>query len=185
MLDTPTYDLDAACLAAAMLRFQEPLAAVMHHRTPAGEPELGVDLYSFLPFPKRVLRSEVPTFLASLPCPAMLASTIIRGIVSVTLLDELSPERKAAMQHELDNQLSFFQEGGLAEAPGTDRVLLEFDDESLEFPLGAVRHWAERYGVLVGWSVVPSEDPARAEWRINLLGGDGRRYSRGGREGLG
>jgi hypothetical protein len=167
-----------------MLRFQEPLAAMMKHSTPAGEPELGVECYSFLPFPKRVLREDIPAFLASLPCPAMLAPTIIRGIVSITLLDELSPERRAAMQHELDNQLSFFQEDMFAHASDTDRVLLEFDDESHEFPLAAVRYWAGRYGILVGWNLFPSEDRDRAEWRINLIAGDGQRYSKGGREGL-
>lgn len=176
---------NAARLAAAMLRFQEPLASMMKHSTPAGQPELGVDCYSFVPFPKRVLREDIPAFLASLACPAMLAPTIIRGIVSITLLDELSPERRAAMQHELDNQVSFFRDDSVGEARDGDRVLLEFDDEALEFPFGAVRLWAERYGVLLGWSVAPCEDPDRAEWRINLLGGDGKRYSKGGRYGPG
>ena len=181
---SPSLALDAARLAAAMLRFQEPLAPLMQGCTPAGQPVVGVNSYSFVPFPKRVLREDVPAFLASLPCPAMLAPTIIRGIVTTTLLGELSPDRQAAMQHELDNQLSFFQEDMLARAGETDRVLLEFDDESLEFPLGAVRYWAGRYGILVGWNLVPSEDRGRAEWRINLIAGDGHRYSKGGREGL-
>ena len=179
-----SFPLDAARLAAAMLRFQEPLAPLMQGCTPAGQPVVGVDAYSFVPFPKRVLREDVPAFLASLPCPAMLAPTIVRGIVSLTLLDELSPDRRAAMQHELDNQLSFFRNDRFATASDVDRVLLEFDDESLEFPLGAVRLWAERYGILVGWILAPCEAPDRAEWRINLIGGDGQRYSKGGREGL-
>ena len=167
-----------------MLRFQEPLVPLLKHSTSAGRPVLGVDCYSFMPGPKQVLRPDLPAFLAALPCPAMLAPTIIRGIISLTLLEELSGDRRAAMKHELDNQLSFFQDDMFAGASDSDRVLLEFDDESLEFPLGAVRLWAERYGILVGWSVVPCEDRGRAEWRINLIGGDGKRYSKGGREGL-
>lgn len=179
-----SFPLDAARLAAAMLRFQEPLAPLMEGTTPAGHPVVGVDAYSFVPFPKRVLREDVPEFLAALPCPAMLAPTISRGIVSVTLLDELSSERRAAMQHELDNQLGFFRDDRFATASDTDRVLLEFDDESLEFPFGAVRLWAGRYGILVGWNLGPCEDHVRAEWRIKLIAGDGNRYSKGGREGL-
>lgn len=179
-----SFALDAARLAAAMLRSQEPLVPLLKHSTPAGQPVLGVDCYAFIPAPKQVPREEIPAFLASLPCPAMLAPTIIRGIISLTLLDELSGDRRAAMKHELDNQLSFFQGDMFAGATDSDRVLLEFDDESLEVPLGAVRLWAGRYGILVGWSVVACEDRGRAEWRINLIGGDGQRYSKGGREGL-
>ena len=186
MLSTATseasFDLEAARLAAAMLRFQEPLVPLQEGVTPAGMPVVGKDSYSFIPSPKPVLREDIPAFLASLPSPAILAPTIVRGIVSVTLLDEISGDRRAAMEHEFDNQLSFLRGDRFANASDTDRALLEFDNEVLEFSLGAGRLWAERYGILVGWSVVPCEDRGRAEWRINLIGGDGKRYSKGGRE---
>lgn len=179
-----SFDLAAARLAAAMLRFQEPLASLMKHSTPAGQPELGVDCYAFMPYPKRVLREDLPAFLASLPSAVMLAPTIIRGIVSISLLEELSPDRRTSMQHDLDNQQSIFGDVVPMDASDGDRVLLEFDDESHQFSLGAVRLWAGRYGILVGWNLAPCEDRDRADWRINLIGGDGKRRSKGGGDGL-
>jgi hypothetical protein len=93
----------------------------------------------------------------------------MRGVYSVLLLDELAGDRRASMQRELDNQ----REGLalLATGPGTDRVLLEFDAEVHLFPLAAVRRWAERYLLTVGWNIQLCPEPARAEWRLNLFGG--------------
>ncbi len=114
-------------------------------------------------------------YLAALPCPAMLAPTTVRGVVCLVLFEELNGERRAVMQHELDNQCAVLAEY----VPGSDgdRVLLEFDEESHLFSLGAVRLWAQRFGVLVGWNVGRCSEPTRAEWQINLLGGDGHRHS--------
>lgn len=81
------------------------------------------------------------------------------------------------MQHELDNQSAAMRH--YAAAADTDRVLLEFDEETHLFPLSAVRLWAQRYGVLVGWNMSRCNEPTRAEWRFNLLGGDGHRHSKG------
>ena len=44
----------AATLAAAVLRFQEPLAHLPSTSTPAGMPVVGVDAYVFLPSVRRV-----------------------------------------------------------------------------------------------------------------------------------
>jgi len=169
--------LQAAQLAAAMLRFQEPLAHLNSADTPKGLPVVGVDAYAFVPSPRMVARDQVAVYLAALPSPAMLAPTTIRGIVSLILLQELSGERRAAMQHELDNQCAAMRH--YAAAADTDRVLLEFDEETHLFPLGAVRLWVQRYGVLVGWNMSRCNEPTRAEWRFNLLGGDGHRHSKG------
>jgi hypothetical protein len=167
--------LEAAQLAAAMLRFQEPLAHVMSAHTPEGMPVVGVDAYAFLPSSRRVPRDQVAQYLAALPDPAMLAPTTIRGIVGLILLQELTGERRTAMQHALDNQAAALTE--YASAADTERVLLEFDEESHLFSLGAVRLWAQRFGVLVGWNMGRCDEPTRAEWRFKLFGGDGHRYS--------
>jgi hypothetical protein len=169
--------LEAAEIAAAMLRFQEPLAHLMSTSTPEGQPVVGVDSYAFYPSPRRVMRDQVATHLAALPSPAFLAPTTARGMVTVILLEELTGERRAVLQRELDNQITGVSE--LAPGSDTDRVLLEFDDESHLFSLAAVRLWARRYGILVGWNIGPCNEPARAEWRMNLIGGDGKRYSKG------
>ena len=169
--------LQAAEIAAAILRFQEPLAHLMSSETPEGLPVVGVDAYVFLPAPQRIPRDQVPSYLTTLPCPAFLAATTTRGFIAVNLLDELSGDRRGAMQHDLANQST-----GLADSapgPDSDRVLLEFDDETHLFPLAAVRLWARLYPVFVGWNVWPCRDTTRAEWQLNLYGGDGQRYSKG------
>lgn len=176
----PAYDdrgLEAAEIVAAMLRFQEPLARPMSKHTPEGMPVVGVDSYVFLPSSRPVRRDQLAAHLASLPCPALLTPATARGIVGLILLNELIGERRTTMQRELDNQSGLLAES----APGsdTDSVLLEFDDESHLFSLGAVRLLACRYGILVGWNVGPCSDAGRAEWRMNLFGGDGQRFSKG------
>jgi len=171
------FALQAAELAAAMLRFQEPLAHLARFRRSKGSSVVGVDAYAFTPSPRLIPRDQVSGYLAALPSPAMLAPTTMRGVIALTMLHELSGERRAAMQHQLDNQMAALE--AYAAAPADDRVLLEFDAESQVFALGAVRVWAQRYGVHVGWNLTTSIDPARAEWRLNLAGGDGQRYSKG------
>ncbi len=157
---TDDENFQAATLAAAILRFQEPLAHLSTAFTPAGVPVIGVDAYRFPPSPGSVLRDDVPAFLAGLPSPAAIAATTMRGVYTLVLLDELSGARRTRMQHELDNQHT-----GLVEAapgPDTHRVLLEFDAEVHWFPLAALRRWTERYGLTVGWNIEPCPEPARA-----------------------
>lgn len=170
-------NLESAEIAAAMLRFQEPLANPMGTSIPPGMPIVGVDSYAFLPSPRPVMRDKMAAHLAALSSPALIAPTTARGIVSLILLQELAGERRSAMQRELDNQSSMLSE--LAPGPDTDRVLLEFDEESHVFALGALRLWARRYGILVGWNIGPCDERGRAEWRLNLFGGDGKRFSKG------
>ncbi len=168
---------EAANLTAAILRFQEPLAHLRSAHTPDGLPVIGIDAYVFHPSPRRVLRGEVATYLAGLPSPAFIAATTLRGVFTLILLNELSGDRRTSMQKELANQ----QAGLLEVAPGpdTDRVLLEFDDETHVFSMAAVRRWTQRYGLTVGWNIGPWLEADRAEWRLNLFGGDGHRFSKG------
>ena len=168
---------EAAEIAAAMLRFQEPLAHLVSKHTPEGMPIIGVDSYSFVPSPRPIPRTDVATYLTTLPSPAFLTPTTMRGTVAVLLLHELGGQRRTAMEHELQNQTAILSQ--CARGSDSDRVLLEFDDESYVFSLAALRLWAQRYLVLVGWSVAPYGDRTRAEWQLLLLGGDGRRYSKG------
>jgi len=175
----PDPDLvPSATLAAALLRFQEPLAHQSAGSAPAGMPVVGVDAYVFWPASRPVRRRDVVPYLAGLPGPAIIAATTMRGVYTVLLLDELGGERRASMQHELDNQQEIL--ATLAPGPGTDRVLLEFDAEEHLFTLADVRRWAARFLLTVGWNIQPCPVPARAEWRLSLFAGDGRRHSRGG-----
>ena len=169
--------LEAAEIAATILRFQEPLAHLSSSSTPEGLPRVGVDAYKFMPSSRLILRHEVPSYLAALPCPAFLAPTTVRGCISVMLLDELAGERRRVMEHDLANQSTGLTES--APGPDSDRVLLEFDDEARVFSLAALRLWAGLYPIFVGWNVVRCSNPNRAEWQLNLFGGDGHRYSKG------
>ena len=168
--------LEAATLAAMILRFEERAAHQPSTHTPAGVPVIGQDAYVFPPSSRRIPRDQIPAFLAALPCPAFLAPTTMRGTVTLTLLQELSGERRASIQHNLDNQVSILQD--MASGPDTDRVLLAFDDQVHLFTLGAVRLWASRFGILVGWNITPSNDTARAEWQMHLFSGSGHRTAR-------
>ena len=173
---------EAAEITAAMLRFQEPLAHLAKKHTPEGMPIIGIDSYSFLPSPRPVPRDEVATYLTTLPSPAFLAPTTMRGVIAVQFLNELGGQRRTSMERQLENQVSILTD--CATGPDSDRVLLEFDEEARVFSLAALRLWAGRYLVLVGWSVAPCKEASRAEWQLVLTGGDGHRYSKGwGRQG--
>jgi hypothetical protein len=165
---TGDENVQAATLAAAILRFQEPLAHQSAGSSPAGMPVVGVNACVFSPASSLVPRRDVAAYLAGLPCPALIAATVMRGVYTVLLLDELGGDRRTSMQRELDNQ----REGlaSLATGPDTDRVLLEFDAEVHLFSLAAVRRWAERYLLTAGWNIQPCPEPDRAEWRLNLFG---------------
>lgn len=177
-MTAPVFDgddllLEAATLAATVLRYEERAAHQRGSHPPDGMPVIGEDAYLFPPSSRRVPRDQIPEFLAALPCPALLGPTTMRGTVTLTLLRELSGDRRASILHDLDNQVA----GLRAMAPGadSDRVLVAFDDQAHLFTLGAVRLWASRFGILVGWNITPSTDPERAEWQMNLFSSSGHR----------
>ena len=168
--------LEAAVLAATLLIYEERAAHQLGTHTPAGAPVVGQDAYVFPPSTRRVPRDQIPAFLAALPSPAFLAPTTIRGTVTLTLLQELSGERRASTQHDLDNQVALVRD--MAPGPDSDRVMVAFDDHVHLFSLGAVRLWASRFGILLGWNITPSLDPARAEWQMNLFSASGHRTAK-------
>lgn len=164
----------AASLAFALLRFADGAAHPDRSATPQGMLRVGLDCYIFSPSWKRIPFWDVPGFLADLPSPALLASTTTRGIVSLTLLEELSGERRAWAQKSLDNQLDGLQ-NMVAQLRLDDdaRVLLQFGDEEHWYPLGVLRLWCARFGVHVGWNMRPYVDDARAQARLMLFRSDG------------
>lgn len=165
--------LEAATLASTILEYEERAAHQSGSHTPAGVPVIGQDAYVFPPSSRRVSRDQIPAFLAALPCPALLAPTTVRGTVTLTLLQELSGDRRASIQHNFDNQVAGVKD--MAPGSDSDRVLVAFDDQVHLFSLGAVRLWASRFGILVGWNITPCTEPGQAEWQMNLFSGSGHR----------
>ena len=167
--------MEAASLAFAMARFEEASAHWARHSIPPGAPRLGVDAYGFLPSLRRVPRDGVPAFLAGLTSPAILTPSTMRGVVALILVDELSGDRAIGAQKEFNNQQLGLEE--MVQQIGLDaeaRVLLDFENEAHVFSLKAVRLWAERFAVHVGWSVGKLKDDPRASARMMLYGSDGR-----------
>ena len=169
-------DQQAASLAFALLRFEDRAAHPSLGSTPPGMLRVGIDCYLFTPSWKRIPCSDVAAYLAQLPSPALLSPTTTRGIVSLTLVDELSGDRRAWAQKSFDNQLGGLQ--SMATQLGlTDdsNVLLQFDDEEHLFSLPVLRTWCARFGVHVGWGITAYTDDSRARARLMLTRSDGAR----------
>jgi hypothetical protein len=156
-----------------MVRFEEA-AAHPAFPAPRGAPRVGYDSYIFAPSSLFVPRSDVPTFLAQLPSPALLLPTTTRGVVSLTLLDELRGERRASAQRALDLQRAGVERG--AERLGlTDDslILLQFADEEHFVSLGVVRERCKRFAVGMLTALRPYTDDDRAVARLMLVRSDG------------
>ena len=167
--------MEAASLAFAMVRFEEVSAHWARHSIPPGVPRIGVDAYSFLPSSRRVPRDGVAAFLAGLSSPAILTPSTMRGVVALILVGELSGDRALGARKEFSNQMLGLEE--MVQQIGLDAdasVLLDFENEAHVFSLKAVRLWAERFAVHVGWSVGTLNDDPRASARIMLYSSDGR-----------
>ena len=166
--------MQAAELAFAMVRFEEG-AAHPHPAAPSpGVLRIGEEGWLFAPSWHAVPRAEVPAFLAALPSPAMLSPTTTRGMVALTLLDELAGERSKWGRHSFSNQQACLQ--SIAEQldlTDESRLLLEFDDESYVISLAALRVWSERFGVQVRWTLERLEGDPRASARLVLMRSDG------------
>jgi hypothetical protein len=166
--------LQAATLAFALLRFESGAAHPYLASTPPGMPAVGIDAYIFWPSATRVKTEEVPSFLAGLSSPALLAPTTVRGMVSLTLVGELEGARAVSAQKLLSNQqtaiASISARDGLTDE---SRVLLEFDDEAHVVSMPILRKWSERFGVLVGWNLKPLQHDDRASARLMLYRSDG------------
>lgn len=166
--------MQAAELAFAMVRFEEGAAHPHRASTPPGVLRIGEEGWVFAPSWPTVPRVEVPAFLAALQSPAMLLPTTTRGIVALTLLDELAGEREKWGRHSFANQRACL-ESITEQLKLTDdsRLLLEFDDESYVIPLAALRVWSERFGVQVRWTLELLEGHPRASARLILVRSDG------------
>lgn len=166
--------MQAAELAFAMVRFEEGAAHPHPAYTPPGTLRIGVEGWVFAPSWHRVPRAEVPAFLATLQSPAMLLPTTTRGMVALTLLDELEGERERWGRHSFANQRACL-ESAVERLNLTDdsRLLLEFDGESYVIPLATLRVWSERFGVQVRWNLDRLESDARASARLILVRSDG------------
>ena len=175
VIDFGDVRTQAATLAFALVRFDEPAAHPLDGAVPPGVPHVGTDAYVFSPVWTPVPREAVVPFLAGLPSPAIIVQSITRGILGLTLLDELTGDRRQWGQKTFDNQRA-----GLAESAkrgnltDSSLVLFEFGDESHTFPLAAVREWSERFALNVGWNIGPLPNDARASARLNARRSDGR-----------
>ena len=87
--------VQAATLAFALVRFEEGAAHPPRNYSPPGVPRIGTEAYVFIPSLRRVPRDAVVPFLAALPSPALLTPSTRRGIVALTLVDELTGDRAA------------------------------------------------------------------------------------------
>ena len=161
--------LEAARLAFALIRFAQVSAHPTGGSRPRGAPDIGTEAFVFGPSWRPVPRDEVATFLASLPSPALLAQTTSRGGIALTLLHELSGDRRKWAEKTFSNVAPIFEESTLAP---TARVLVEFDDESHIFSFAAVREWSRRFAVSVGWNLVLLKDDPRAEACLKLVRSD-------------
>ena len=175
--NTDDVRLAAARLAAALIRFEQVAAHPMGGSPPPGALRVGIDAYIFMPSLRRVPLDQVETFLVGLPSPAMLAPTTRRGMIALTLLHELSGDRRRGFEHELDNFAAALAEIGaqLGISP-TSRILVEFDEESHVFSFAAVREWTQQLVVTVGWSITSLEREERADARMLLRRSDGRPF---------
>jgi hypothetical protein len=111
----------------------------------------------------------------ALPSPAFLAHTTLRGAVSLTLLTDVAEERRARMQHTLNNQREHLQSRIHQLRLGdSDPVLLEFGSEQHVFPAGVLRCWCDRFVFeQVGWTLDPFQNDTRARARLYLIRADG------------
>jgi hypothetical protein len=171
--DAPSADQlrqEAARLAFTLIRFEGASAHPMPGR-------VGTDAYLFSPSWQHVPRSEVEAFLVALPSPALLSQTTSRGVIALTLLHELTGDRRRWAEKTLNN----FAEGlgDLAPQLGlspTSRVLVEFDEESHVFSFAAVREWTQQFPRHVGWSIWKLDGDDRASARLMLRRSDGQPF---------
>jgi hypothetical protein len=177
VIDPDDLRAEAARLAAALLRFEEPAAHLSRASTPPGMLRVGTEACTFIPSWKTVPRAEVESFLVSLPSPALLAPTTRRGSIALLLLHELSGDRRRWAEKTFSNYATGMDTmaGQLGLGPRS-RVLVEFDDESHVFSFAAVREYSQQFAVHVGWNLGPLAGEAEADALMGLLRGDGQWY---------
>lgn len=178
MPDAPAPDdnlrREAARLAFAAIRFEEKLSHLLGSSSPPGQPVLGIDTYSFTPSWRQIPRAEVESFLAALPSPALMSPTLTRGMIALTLLNELTGDRRKWGEKTLSNFTAVFDQAcSHLSLAGKSRFLLEFYEESHVFTHAAVRLWTQQFAVQTGWTLDSLKNDPRADARILLRRSDG------------
>lgn len=175
--NTDDLRLEAARIAFALLRFEGVAAHPIRGSLPPGTLRVGTEAYVFLPSWSVVPRDEVERFLVGLPSPALLAPTTMRGTIALTLLQELSGDRRRGAEKTLSNFAVGLEETAseLALTPAS-RILLEFDEESHVFSFASVREWSQEFAVQVGWTISRLEDDDRTDACMMLMRSDGKRF---------
>lgn len=169
--------LEAARIAFALIRFEGVAAHAIRESTPPRALRVGAEAYVFLPSWRKVPRDDVETFLVGLPSPALLAPTTIGGVVGLTLLHELSGDRRGWAEKTLSNFAAGLEEiAPQLDLLLTSRILLEFDQESHVLSFAGVREWTQQLAVQVGWSISPLERDDRADACMKLMRSDGKRF---------
>ena len=182
MSSTPT-DLDAQRLEAArlahiLLRFASAAAHPPFGHTPPGMLKIGTEAYVFGPSWSPVANAAVEPFLTGLPSPALLSPGLMRGSVHLTLVAELSGERRRWAEKTLSNQIavldSLMEQQGLGDSA---RLLVEFEGEHHVFTLGTFRYYAQHFAVEVGWNLNRLDGDPQADACLKLLRADGKPFS--------
>ena len=172
---TDNVRVEAARLAFALIRFEGVAAHAPTGTTPPGVLKVGTEAFVFSPSWRSVPYNEVEAFLIGLPSPALIAPTMTRGVITLTLLHELSGDRRRWAEKTLSNFAAGLEETssklGLS---ATSRILLEFDDESQVFSFAAVWEWSQQLAVNVGWTIAPLDGDARADACMKLMRSDGK-----------
>ena len=164
---------EAARLAFALLRFEGAAAHARPGSRPSGALQIGTEAYVFLPSWREVPFEEVEAFLVGLPSPALLAPTTVRGVIALTLVHELSGDRRHWAEKTLSNFVAGLEDmAQQLDLSPTSRILLEFDEDSHVFSLAGVREWAQQMAVQVGWNVSSLESDVRADACMNLMRSD-------------
>ena len=165
---------DAARIAYALLRFEEPMARLLGAHTLPGMPVIGTDAYAFTPSWRPVSRSDIVPFLVALPSPALLSPTTTRGMIALTLLHELSGERRRWAEKTLSNFTACFDDmAARLRLDETSPILLELPGEAAVYSCASVRLWTHQFGVQVGWSLSPLPNDPRARARLVARRSDG------------
>jgi hypothetical protein len=169
--------VEAARLAFALIRFAGAAAHPRLGATPPGVLKLGTEAYIFGPSWRLVPHHEVEAFLVGLPSPALMTPTLTQGEIALTLVHELTGDRRRWAEKTLSNLVACLDENAAQlNLPATARILVEFDDESHVFSLAAVRHWAQQLAVNVGCKIAALKGDKRADACLTLLRADGREF---------
>lgn len=168
---------EAARLASLLLRF----ANAVGHPAPGHKPpdalKVGSEAFIFGPSWTPIPIAAIESFLFALPCPVLLSSTLTRGVVTLTLVEDLTGDRRRWAEKTLSNGAacldSLTTQLGLAE---TAPVLVEFEDESHVFSVATIRYWAQHLPVEIGWNLGRLEGEPRAEACMLLIRADGKPF---------